>query len=196
MSGEKDGGFTVAGVPFGIVKGGTTSSEYDKEVATAEADANRRRIVQDAMYAKSNAPDRPGEVARLGSKRLINETSPRLVLHYMNKDKTVRQSAVSELSTNSVPGKPQEIEANFTMVCPRCVGRGIPQGQAQMHIRDSHRKFHVDESKRGVVMVEFGWGARQAVLIAGTVTCDDIIRCSNHNCDYAVRIDDSKVWEV
>jgi hypothetical protein len=196
MSGDKTDGITVAGVPFGIVKGGTTSSAYDAEVAKTEDDARRRRLVQDAMYAKAQGPKKPGESVRLGSNRLINESSPRLVLSYMKKDKTVRQQAVSEIATSAIPDRPEEIEANFTMVCPRCIDRGIPQGQAQMHIRDSHRKFWLDERKRGVVMVEYGWGEKQAVLIAGTVTCEDVIRCSNHNCDFACRIDDSKVYEV
>jgi hypothetical protein len=196
MSGDKSGGITVGGVPFGIVKGGTTSARYDEEVAQTEEDARRRRLVQDAQYAKAQGPRRLGESVRLGSQKLINETSPRLVLSYMKKDKTVGQQAISEITTVAIPDRPDEIETNFTMVCPRCVARGIPQGQSQMHIRDSHRKFWLDERKRGVVMVEFGWGEKQAVLIAGTVTCQDIIRCSAHNCDFACRIDDSKVWEV
>jgi len=182
--------------PVGIVKGGTTSSRYDAEMQKSEQEAQRRRIVQDAMYAKADAPRQLGESVRFGSRRLINETTPRLVLSYMNKDNTVRQQAVSELATSSIPGRPEEIETNFTLVCPRCVARGVPQGQAQMHIRDSHRKFFLDERKRGVVTVEYAWGTRQAVLIAGTVTCQDIIRCSNHNCDFACRIDDSRIYEV
>ena len=195
MSGDKVSGFTAGGVPIGIVKGGTTSSRYDNHVAKEEEAARGRRAVQDAMYAKRAEKRKPGELVRLGSMNFVNQTTPRLVLSYLNKDKTVRQQAISEITMIPIEGRSGEVEMTFTMVCPRCVARGVPQGQSQMHVRESHRKFWLDERQKGVVKVEFGWGEKQIVMIAGTVTCQDKIRCDNTNCDYVVRIDHSNVIE-
>jgi len=201
MSGEKDGGLTVAGCPITIVKGGTTTSRYDAEQSRRKLDADRRRAHTDRMYATRDHAIKQGDAARIGALRMVNEESPRLVLNYLNRDKTIRQQALSEITLLPVAKKKNEWETTFTMVCPRCVERGVAQGEAQMHVRDSHRKFTLDERRKGeVVVVSFqyddGTKFQQAVLIAGTVSVHDTVRCDNYNCDFACRIDDSNVIEV
>jgi hypothetical protein len=203
MSGSKGEGSpsVIAGVPIGIVKGGTTSSHYDNEMASRKADAERRRAHQDTAAAMSGKVTRSGEAARLGSMNLISSASPRLVLKYLNRDKTVRQEALAEITTLPDPSNPIIIDVMFSMVCPRCVARGVEQGQAQLMIRNSHRKWTLDERKKGsIVMVEYHYPGsvpfRKPVVIAGEVTVEDIVKCDNFNCDFRCRIDKSNVYEV
>ena len=189
--------FNVGGVaaPTVIMKGGTTSSRYDNEMAKKQADADKRRQHQDTQMAlaqKQAGAD--GSIARLGSHRMVGSDSPRLVLQYLNRDGSVRQECISEI-THVNGSKPGELDMMFSLVCPKCLERGLPQGECQLFVKNSHRKFYLDTRKAGPRRVESAFGA-QVVLVCGTVTTDDIIRCSNFNCTWAVRIDDSKVTEA
>ncbi len=197
MSDDK---YDFGGVPTVIVKGGTTSSAYDNEMAKRRADAERRRAVQDeqaAVARRSGVSEGGFSIARLGSARMITQETPRLVLYYMAADKTVRQECKSEITFYEHPTKPGEMDMMFAMVCPRCLERGIAQGESQMLIKAAHRKFWIDEKLKGsVVALRDPWGNLDPVIICGTVTVQDTVRCANYNCNYAVRIHDSKVYEV
>jgi hypothetical protein len=188
--------------PMGMVRGGTTSMRYDREVKQREVEAEARRAYQDKQYgAGREAAQRGDTVTRLGSMRLINESSPRLVLSYLRRDKTVRQQCKSEITMMPIEGKQNEWEIMFAMVCPHCVARGVPQGQAQMLIRSENRKFSLDERLKGTIVVldhDYGDGMpfKEPVIIAGTVTAHETIRCDNHNCTFACRIDNSNIIEV
>lgn len=185
-----------------LVRGGTTRASYDAEMKRRSYEAEQRRAHQDRAYAiQEQAQGHSGEVARIGSLGLINATSPRLVLSYLNRDRSVRQQCKSEITMIPVEGRPNEWQTMFAMVCPKCVARGVPQGEAQMLIRDSHRKFTLDERFKGQVeVVEYhfpdGTAYRERVVIAGKVSVHDIVRCDNYNCDYACRIENSNVIEV
>jgi hypothetical protein len=207
MSSEKEGEVTPAPapvetpaiVPTVIVKGGTSTSAMDRENEWRRHDAEKRRQHQDSLYRIRDQAAQRGDAVRLGSHSFVNQDSPRLVLRYLNPDGTIRQEAISELTMPAVEGAvgpTPELDMMFTMVCPRCVARGVPQGNAQMMIRNSHRKFFLDTRKQGVVRVQFSWGMHQDVLVAGTVTVQDLIRCDNVNCDFRCRIDDSNVREA
>ena len=181
-------------LPTVIMKGGTTSSAYDKAMAAAAFHANARREQQDAMRQEVEGAVEDGSaVGSLGEQRFITAESPKILLQYMNDDGSVAQECVSEIMQYPDPfGGPPDIM--FVMVCPKCVARGVPQGEAQVMVKNRHRKWFLDERKRGVVNVEVpGIPGGQILHRAGTVTCNDIIRCSNFNCDWAVRVDDSKV---
>lgn len=192
--------YDFGGVPTVIVKGGTTSASYDKEQARRRADAERRRDIQDTQAAMGQqGVSREGgfSLARLGSARMVTENSPRLVLYYMNKDHSVRQECKSEITFYEHPTKVGEMDMMFAMVCPRCLERGIAQGESQMLIKASHRAFWIDEKLKGtVVALRDPWGNLDPVIICGTVTVQDTVKCSNYNCTYAVRIHDSKVYEA
>lgn len=188
--------FKVGGVaPTVIMKGGTTSSRYDNELAKKNADAEKRRQHQDTQMAiaqKQGGAD--GSIARLGSHKLLNSDSPRLLLQYLNRDRSVRQECISEIT--HINGANQgELDMMFSLVCPKCLERGVPQGESQLFVKNSHRKFHLDTRKAGPRRVESAFGI-QVLLVCGTVSVDDVVRCSNFNCTWAVRIDDSKVLEV
>jgi hypothetical protein len=177
-----------------LVKGGTSTASYDKEQAIAKADAEARRDHQDKLR---DIAERPGTgediaIARLGEQKLINSESPRLLFQYMYRDKTIKQECIGEITVGAMPDG--TIDPMFTIVCPRCLGRGVAMEQAQVLVRNSHRKFHLDERKAGLRIVETPWG-NVPLNVAGVVTVQDKIRCSNFNCDWVVRIDESQVFE-
>jgi len=196
---------------FVFVKGGTSTSTYDNEMARRRDDARKRRDHEDRVADIASRGIRPGEAARLGEQRFVNQSTPMLVLFYMNRDGTVRQEAISEI-TMMEGGKQGELDLMFTLVCPRCVERGVPQGESQMMVRNSHRPFELHEDERAVrfgvevrkfkkgqtVMVPHPFAplTQIAIIIAGTVWCKDTVRCDNYNCNYAVRIEGSQVVEV
>ena len=185
----------ILGAPTVIMKGGTSGSEYDRTMARQNRNDEQRRRHQDNQYAAQGARSGPGgfSVGRMGTSPLNPggaSAAPGLVLSYMNRDKTVERQCRSELTTVEHPTHPGQMDATFTLVCPRCVSRGVPQGQAQLFIRDSHRKFYIDQRKAGPVQLDTG----EVVLVAGTVTVQDRVKCSNYNCDFEVRIENSRVW--
>ncbi len=181
--------------PMVMMKGGSSTGNYDKMMAKKTADAEARRDHQDKQIAASGQQmGKDGSVARLGSRSMVNADSPRLVLKYLNKDRSVRQECISEI-TNVNGAKQGTLDTMFSLVCPKCLERGIPQGEAQLFIRDSHRKFDLDPTKGGPVVVNTVVG-RQMVLVCGVVSVRDIIKCSNYNCTWSVRIDNSNVVEV
>jgi hypothetical protein len=182
--------------PEVFVKGGTTSSRYDNLQAEKAANAEARRKHEDALAQLVDDAPNDGAIARTGSQRMVTAESPKLVLRYLNRDGSIRQECISEITFFPVPNSLiGEIDQMFTLVCPRCLERGIVSGESQLMIQSRHRKWHLDERHRMLVPVETPDGPI-IVHQAGTVTCDDIIRCSNFNCTWAVRIDNSNVREV
>ena len=186
--------------PTVLVREGTTSTSYDAAQRRSRAEAEARRRAQDNIYATREAARARGEPARIGSLQLLSQDSPRLVLNFLNRDKSIRQQCRSEITLLPKPGKPGQWEMMFSLVCPRCVARGVPQGDAQLMVRDTHRRFWLDERRRGPVEVLIagpdGVASKEVVFVAGTVTVNDIVRCSNVNCSFACRIDNSHVVEV
>lgn len=196
MSDGKEDASSIGASPLQIiVKGGTTSSAYDKERAKQQQLTELGRAHQEKQMqaaAEGDQMTKGGFVSsHLTSLRMMDSGSPRLVLYYLNKDKSIRQECVAELVV--MP----DGDALFTMVCPKCLERGEPHGSAQVMVRHSHRKFHLDQRKAGtVVMLTDPFGKPFQVRICGTVTCEEILRCANVSCTWAVQVSDSKVYEV
>lgn len=164
------------------------SSAQTTRIAKDEADANRRRDVQDRQRQISNAHHAPGSVASLRSKKLISEESPRLVLWYRKYD----QFCLSEITMVAAESG-NGLEPMFTMVCTTCLSRGVPQGQAQLQVRNSNRAFSIDNTQRGPKQVQFA-DTMTVVEQCGTVTVEEAIRCGD--CGQRYRVVDSKVEEV
>jgi len=184
--------FNFGGIqPTVIVKDGTVSSREEHRIKAQEHDAERRRKHQDQQVAMSNqGVGADGGVARLGNQNMINQSSPRLVLWYQKQ----QIECLSEITM--VAGAAGQLEPMFTLVCPKCLERRVPQGQAQLQVRNSHRAFSVDTSKGGPRQVHIGGGQQHIVMEHGKVSVNDIVRCSNTGCGWAVRITDSVVSEV
>jgi hypothetical protein len=198
----KEGASTIGASPLTIiVKGGTTSSALDKTRAqqTARAEAGREHQEKQERAAKFGAGMTPGGFVHssLTSMRMMDNGSPRVVFFYLNKDKTVRQECVGEIVM--LPDGDEVV----TLVCPRCLESGEVHGSAQVMIKKSHRKFYLDtrtpaQGGKAGTLVQLVDPDRKPfhVRVCGTVFVDDIIRCSNVGCQWAVRISDSKVEEA
>lgn len=183
---------TAGGLPLApqvIVRGGTLSSRQEHSIKQQEADANERRALEDQRAHIASTQNGPGNIASMRSKKLITQDSPRLVLWYKKYD----QYCISEITMVAAPNG-AGLEPMFTLVCSNCLARGVPQGQAQLQIRNSNRKFSIDDTKRGPQRIHEG-GVPRVVQRCGTVTVEDTVRCPT-NCGWAVRIVDSKVEEV
>lgn len=163
-------------------------------------------------------------MARIGESAFLDQSNPRIVLHYMEKTvrgmltgilwkEHIRQDAVCEIieDTKATPEEIERWRKNYgekpmvlIMVCPRCMARGVPMGESQMLIQQTHRMWTLhrkgDMSKglpgQGEIeMVEYGWAGKDPIIVAGTVSTHGVIKCDNVNCNYAVRIDHSRVFE-
>ena len=188
------GNFTV---PTVFIKGGTSSTRYDNAIAKKKADAEARRKKQDVMYHEAAHASEKGAVSRIGSQKLITNESPKAVLYYLNKDGSVRQECISEITMLPLPGG--EVDMMFTLVCPHCLERGVGQGESQLMVKNSHRKWHLREdipADKKFVMLEDPYGNPIHVNVAGWITVEDTIRCSNYNCNWACKIDKSRVIGV
>jgi len=187
----------IGGVPVGIaptvfMKGGSSTGNYDREMARKKANADQRRKHQDLQMAVgSRQGGADGSMAKIGSQRMVTPESPKIVLFYQK----MGADCISEVTQVPHPSIPGALDTTVTLVCPKCLERGLPMGEAQLIIRESHRKFTIDERKRGPKMVHSGF-QQQLVNVCGTLTVHDVVRCSNYNCTWAVRIDDSIVREV
>jgi hypothetical protein len=177
--------------PTVYMKGGTTSSRYDNALAQKEADAERRRKAQDRMRSDVEGAVGQGAIGGLHEMRMVTQDSGKLWLQYLNDDGSTYQDCVSEITVFPDPFG-NAADMMFTLVCPKCVERGVPMGESQIMVRSSHRKWWLDETKRGVVAIPTEAGP-MILHQAGHVTVQDIIRCSNFNCTWSVRIDGNKV---
>jgi hypothetical protein len=192
----KGGGSNIGASPLTvIVKGGTSTSAYDKDRAMREHQSElgrKHQAKQEESARLGPGMTKDGFVhSKLTSLRMMDSGSPRVVFAYLNKDKSVRQHGVGEVVVTG------DGDMLFTMVCPKCLERGESHGASQVMVKNSHRKWYLDTRKQGT-MVELRDpdGVPFYVKICGTVYVDDIIRCTNVNCTWAVRIADSKVEEA
>jgi hypothetical protein len=182
--------------PEVFVKGGTSSSSYDVELAKKRASAKERRSKQERMYQQAQTASSVGAVSRVGSHKMVTSESPKAVLYYLNRDGSIRQECISEITTIQTNG---ELDLMFTLVCPRCLERGVGQDESNLMVKQSHRKWHLNQeipASKKFVMLTDPFGNPLPVLVAGEITVENVIRCSNYNCNWACRIDESKVREV
>lgn len=182
--------------PVGLVKGGSTTARFDRSVLREEQRAERARDGERSRRAAQGVYQTPKGMVHssLAEHSTMSRETPRVVLNFLNRDKTIRQQCICEVL--AAPAPDGSVSLSVTMVCPRCVARGIPQGQAQLIIRDTHRKFWIDDKRKGQIEEVISPGeATEFIVICGTMTAKDRIRCAHHNCDFACRIDASNVFE-
>lgn len=182
---------------FGWVVGGSTSGKHDKWMQQQQADARSRRSTQDAMFntAATGQLDQrlqdseingtgPGGVSKMLSRKLGGSREHMTVvidLHRGGRD-AVEDWMVCELMV--LDGG----ELMLQMVCPRCIfSRSVPQDQAEMHIRQTNRKFTLDTKHQGTIWVNPK--TRDAHVIAGKITMHEWATCAR--CDMNFIIDDS-----
>jgi hypothetical protein len=189
---------TLFGVPLmTFVKGGTTSSAHDRRVAELEFDAQKRRAEADDDRRKMIF-----EGAKISSQNFASDPSAEkavVELHYMNSrnepmyDHGERVRCLADVMF--VDGQDQELA--LIIVCPDCLTRGMPQGQAQLRIRQSNRKWELDTSKAGALIIWdetdplTGISFKKPYRSAGEVIESERFSCE---CGWAARIARNKVY--
>lgn len=180
--------------PQALVRGGTTTSASDKQIAAQRADTARRRAAMDQMRAMKRAD--PGGTV-LKTHRLGGQSSHASIVLALRhpKDTTILDWMVCELSQE---GEGAGAELVLIMCCPRCVFRlGRPPGEAQFHIRQTNRKFYYTPDPPQWNQGERVWvnpkDRNDVVTLAGTVNLPEWATCPNQGCGFRFTIDDSVI---
>lgn len=189
-------GYSAPLSPIGIVKGGTLSSSYEKHLRETEQEAEARRDAQDAERAATQVPIEQGG-AKMFSHNFAHATdSPKTLIHYCSSadDKYGLPMLCDILVENDGSS------LKLVFVCPKCILRGVPQGQAQLHIDTKHRFWALDETptktpgdKLKGDMLNFGG---DIYVSAGRVMDTEVLRCPNVGCPLCVKIHKGVMYDV
>jgi hypothetical protein len=165
--------------PIIIVKGGSTPASYDKEIHELEADAEKRRDEQDEARKLCSKP------VEEGGGQLYNKwfghpkDDPKVLIKMVNSKGETEYEMLCELVVEELA-----TSMSLIFVCPDCVERGIPQGQAQVRVNDKHRKFFLDDRTKGQPIMFDG----EVYVSAGLITDSETLRCSNFQCGFKCKI--------
>jgi hypothetical protein len=177
--------------PMLFMKGGTTTGAHDRLMAQQRADTDQRRAIQDRQFAVSQQ-DPLG--ARMRSMKLGGADSPKIVVALKHpKDNLYLDWIVCDLID-------QGDELILNMACPHCRVKN-PGHEPDFMIRQSNRKWHLDRSRAPKWMREVGVDRLwinpvdgSTVVVAGTVTTEEWIRCPGLGCTWRFTIDDSVAY--
>lgn len=179
--------------PMGFVYGGTHTSAHDKKVAMDEAEAERRRDMQDAerRIADRFGPHRgnPANVAKQYTSQMTDH--PEIMkayvplVYYGKNHKEVEFEGVGDIVMPQDPAFDNELM--LVIFCPKCKEGGMPAGQCILQIRQSNRKWELDTRTAGEMFVFEG----KAYRSAGRVMAGEPFTCAQ--CNWRARIDDNRV---
>jgi len=173
-----------------IVRGGTTTTAQDNRIRAFEHDSNERRAVHDCEKAIASIP-----VERGGGKMFANNFadvfSPMTPVTYYPAGKS--EKLIDMLCDVIVDDNKEHI---LIFVCPECVKRGVPSGQAQCHVKFSHRKWFLDTRGAGEIRQMQSAGGVTPYVFAGFVMDSEKLTCSNENCGCSYRIHKGKMYRV
>ena len=178
---------------MGFVRGGTTTSAYDAQLARQRADTEQRRRASDAQkqLARSHPDQSILRTRQLGGQA----THASIVLAIRHpKDTTILEWMVCELSQQGEGG-----ELALIMACPRCIlTLHRPTGESQITVLQSNRKFYFTPAPpkwnqaRGHIWVN-PKDPNEVVTIAGTVDLPEWCTCPHLGCGWKFQIEDSVV---
>lgn len=191
------------GVPVMFMKGGTTSSKYDRDMAEMRQDAAKRQSEDAAerrqsvkMPEKAKGDEAAAKALResvIGSAIAADKgisynhdmagRAPVCIIEIRSKDNAHHMFCQADLVVVEADGRP--IPA-LIVVCPRCVERGVDQKFAQLTLRQDNRKWYLDEKWKGQTWVDPI--TNEPFLIAGVVELPERAVCTNTKCDFAFRI--------
>jgi hypothetical protein len=174
--------------PVTIMRGGTTSSWYDSYVQQLQHDQKIRHAQQDAetVEAKKGLVETASGVQGAVKKSLDlgqPHLNPVAVLQLLSKDGSKERFIQCDVVEGAMGDL---VTMTLVLICPGCVGRGIPQSQAQIHIRDDHRKWYLDMKWKGTPFRDPDTG--DVLVLAGSIEGPELYKCSAPGCDFAFRI--------
>lgn len=179
---------TLMGLPLSMfVRGGTQTSGDAAQIAAFEADAEGRRNDDDESKRLARVPIAQGGAELRSLPMSSSPEAPKayVLLDYMMRGGGLRifMGAPLRCLADIVVLGPEEL--GLQLVCPKCV-ETRPQGQAQILVRQSNRKWTLDVSKAGQLIIFEG----NAYMSAGVVMDSERFSCT---CGWQARISDSKV---
>ncbi len=182
------------GVPIDVfVRGGTTSDAWDQQKARQYAQSDALRAAQDGRYqAIDEAQGKPNIATGMLSRQLLSRANPKVVIEYVYGDAALNRECLAEIALAPLPDNPDESEMVLVLVCPHCLKRTGRMDDSQVMIRESHRKFWLDDTKK---RVWHNHADGSVHMLAGNVTLKDRVKCTALGCAWAFRIDDSKLRE-
>lgn len=180
------------------VKDGTTTTAGDNLIAKTEADAEKRRNEADREKQISKIPIEQG-----GGKQFTNHLTPYtdvpkayIKLEYVNAKGEVLRECLADLVVGTdVTGT--ETDMSIILVCPKCEKKR-PQGQCQIQVRQSNRKWYLDFKTAGEFFLfeewddESGRWVKNAYRSAGQICDSDKMTCPY--CPWSFRIHKNKVY--
>lgn len=167
-----------------FVRGGSVTSAYERQMQEKRADALRRRAADD-QQRKTTLVD-PN--ARLSTTKLGGAGShAAIVLEIRNSDGKAEDFIICELTVDR--DDPAGLGLILIVCCPPCAVR-VGSDEAQMTIRSRHRRFELDERRKGELWVNPN-RPEEFVTLAGTIHLTEIVRCPL--CSKAMLIDNSIV---
>lgn len=169
-----------------FVKGGMVTSAYERQLQEKKADAERRRAAEDQRRQTTLIDPN----ARLSTTKLGGSGShAAIVLEFWNSDNRPDMFIVCELTVD--PADPLARDLILIVCCPACTKR-FGMAEAQMTIRSNHRRFELDERRKGELWVN-PKDPTEFVHLAGTIHLTEMATCPGLGCGWRFKIDNSVV---
>jgi len=203
----EEGRKLLFGLPVDMFeKGGTHTSGHDRTVAAAEADPEKRRDVHDVEKRLARIPVEQG-----GGKIFENrfnpgshgaQVSPMVLLKYLTPGGEERYEngdqlqCLADIKVGIDPLLPGEL--TLILVCPKCQ-ESEPQGQNQIQIRQTNKKWELDTTTAGEPFEWVEWtraadGWKKSIFVfpsAGVVRETEPFSCPK--CGWRARIEKNRV---
>lgn len=179
--------------PVTIMKGATLSSGEERYIQQFKQDSAQRHAIRDkerglalqgnlAPDGKSGAGFAAEKVADLGQP---GTNAVAVVGYKTGRGDEVVYMQLDVMMSQDPYGRPDMM---LTLVCPRCVERGYPQGDSQCHIRQTNRRWYLDTKFQGEQFIDENAG--RVYTLAGKVYCEERFKCPRASCDGAYIIGD------
>jgi len=188
------------GLPLAsFVRGGTPTMAHERAVAEQEADAEKRRDIAAEERRIARVPIDQGGGKMYQQRFTATPGVPQayVLLDYLTSRgepmlylgqplQCLADLTISGEQIGSDGFGAHSQEMTLHIVCPACIARGMPQGQAQLTIRQSNKHWQLDTNGAGMPIIF----ENQAYSSAGRVVECERFRCP---CGWAARIYNNKV---
>lgn len=176
----------IDGVPMMFMRGGTTTTNFDKYVMEFDADTKVRWAEQDKERAAASIPIERGGAQRLTKDLGSPTTHPVAVIQLL-----LPGGREQFMQADVVIGEEGDIVTRvLVMLCPKCRQRGLPGHMCQIKIDDRNKRWTLDEKYKGHVWVDPD--TNEALVLAGAVDIQDICSCPTPGCGFRFRVSDAR----
>lgn len=191
--------------PVTIMRSGTTTSSFDRDLAEYKEDVKMRQRASDEERRQGlmmpNAASTEADLKQQQADTIAAAINNDKGINYERRIGSSMESGVVIIEIPSRDGRKTRFcqadvfVANtdkgpiptLVMVCPNCVEvLNKPQMVAQIRIRADNRMFHLDTKWAGQTWVDPD--TNEPYVLAGTVEMEEAARCPNEFCGFRFRI--------